>query len=53
MRILYVPFISFIKKKTSTKGSISYLVTPETPSFYTHILMAQDGKKKSRKHAGL
>ncbi|KAI7896999.1 uncharacterized protein EV154DRAFT_580515, partial [Mucor mucedo] len=25
------------------KGSISYLVTPETPSSYTHILMAQNG----------
>lgn len=44
MGILYIPFISFIKINT-TKGSISYLVTPETSSSsYTHILMAQDGK---------
>lgn len=47
--ILYVSFTSFIKNKLffiQQKGSISYLVTPETPSSYTHILMAQDGKQK-------
>lgn len=49
--ILDVPFTSFIKNKlfSTTIGSISYLVTPETPSSYTHILMAQNGKPKERK----